>query len=92
MFASGIRFFFTRTVKWDKTNIKHPIHEYRYMSLAKGPCTPRKELERSANASLPTLSRRCKRPFARDIYLYSWIECRIFGMYLCLSGPTILTI
>ena len=55
----------------NKTIIKHPIHTFQtHIARERASCTPRKELGRSATASLPTLSGRCKRPFARDIYLY----------------------
>ena len=55
----------------NKTIIKHPIHTFQtYIARERASYTPRKELGRSATASLPTLSGRCKRPFARDIYLY----------------------
>ena len=56
----------------NKTIIKHPIHTFQtYIARERASYTPRKELGRSATASLPTLSGRCKRPFARDMYLYS---------------------
>ena len=65
----------------DKTIIRHPIHTFQtYIARERASYTPRKELGRSATASLPTLSGRWKRAFARDIYLYRVEGCRIFGI------------
>ena len=55
----------------DKTIIRHPSTLSRHISLAKTFFHPPERVGTLGYASLPTLSGRWKRAFARDIYLYS---------------------